>query len=60
MFLKANKLGQCNDTVGNIILLSRLLIMLQFLFTGLHTYGLLTKREVKMAGYWSGTFSACL
>ena len=25
-----------------------------------HTYGLLTKCEVKMAGYWPGSFFACL
>ena len=24
------------------------------------TYGLLTKREVKMAGYWPSSFFACL
>ena len=26
----------------------------------LHTYGLLTKCEVKMAGYWPSSFFACL
>ena len=25
-----------------------------------HRYGLLTKREVKMAGYWPSSFFACL
>ena len=25
-----------------------------------NTYGLLTKREVKMAGYWPSSFFACL
>ena len=34
------------------------------LFTGKlcewYTYGLLTKREVKMAGYWPSSFFACL
>ena len=25
-----------------------------------HTYGLLTKCEVKMAGYWPSSFPACL
>ena len=25
-----------------------------------HKYGLLTKREVKMAGYWPSSFFACL
>ena len=28
--------------------------------TGLITYGLLTKCEVKMAGYWPSSFFACL
>ena len=37
-----------------------LMILMEPLATGCMKYGLLTKREVKMAGYWPSSFFACL
>ena len=44
----------------NIIVTSLVCLRLVIVVTSIYTYGLLTKREVKMTGYWPSSFFACL
>ena len=50
-----------NNFTGHFFFLARVAVVVRIIEQAmLENYGLLTKCEVKMAGYWPSSFCACL